>query len=280
MSVPGLDASEVWLRYSRKAPWALTSVNLTLPTGSLVALVGANGAGKSTLFRTWLGFERPERGSVRVMGIDPAVRPTDAMRSIAYVAQDPALYRSLSCTDHLAFARSQRRGFSSSIATEALLAAGVPLRAKAGDLSGGQRVQLSLAIARGCDARVLLLDEPLANLDPVARRGVLVALADYARERDATVLVSSHLIGDVEGMFDRLVLMAAGTVVLADTIDSVTARASVEATTADAPLGDLEVGRFLGRDGGLRRVVMGEEGDGTATLEDVVLAYMSRATRT
>ena len=278
----GLLADDVWLRYSSKRPWALAGASVSIPTGSLVALVGANGAGKTTLFRSWLGFERPDRGSVHVLGFDPGRDREAALSAMAYVAQEPALYAALSCRDHLRFAGLQRPGFGTEAALAALEAAAVPVDAKADTLSGGQRVQLSLAIARGCDARVLLLDEPLANLDPIARRTVMLAMSTYAHDRDATVLVSSHLVSDLEGTFDRLVLMAAGSVLLSDSVASIVARASVEPTDPGVPVTVEEIGRFVGRDGQLRRVRLAhgtnggtDDGSSSATLEDIILGMMA-----
>ncbi len=279
-STPGLAAHDVWLRYGPKREWALAGAELSIPTGCLAALVGPNGSGKTTLFRTWLDFQQPDRGSVEVLGLDPTEHQRDVLMRTAYVAQEPALYGALTCREHHRFAAIQRDGFDVAAAEGALGKVAVPLDVKASTLSGGQRVQLALSIARGCNARVLLLDEPLANLDPVARREVVRTLADYAHERDATVLVSSHLVNDLEGTFDHLVAMGNGRVLVSDPIETVLNRYVVAPTRLDAPIETGEMGRFVGRDGTLVRVLdrasaSGNQDTTQATIEDVVMAVLT-----
>jgi ABC-2 type transport system ATP-binding protein len=279
VATPGLEAHGVWLRYSRRRPWALAGADVVIPAGSLVALVGPNAAGKTTLIRSWLGFERPERGGVRVLGRDPAKDPEGVLLSTAYVAQDPALYSGLSCREHHRFAASLRSGFDVVAAEAAVAKAGVPLDVKAGTLSGGQRVQLALSIARGCNARILLLDEPLANLDPIARRAVIRTLAEYAADGNATVLVSSHLVSDLEGAFDYIVAMGNGKILLSGGVTEVTRRYVVEPVRPADVAGPQELGRFVARDGQLTRVLWSgtasHPGRRPATLEEVILSILA-----
>jgi ABC-2 type transport system ATP-binding protein len=182
------------------------------------------------------------------------------------------------------YAASQRRGFDAPSARRAIAEAGVPARSRASDLSGGQRVQLALAIAIGCGARVLLLDEPLASLDPLARRDIVRSLADYAHDREAAVVVSSHLVSDLEGAFDDLVLMTEGTVLVSGPIPELVAGWVVVPDDRAAPGPEQALGRFTGRDGSRWRVVGGagaplpaDDRSRPATLEDVILALLASA---
>lgn len=279
-----LTASGVWHRYSRRGSWALADADVAIPSGCLTALVGPNGAGKTTLMRCWLGFERPTRGEVSVLGHDPAKHRTQAVTALGHVAQDPAFYGSLTCRDHIAFACLQRPGYDPRPSERVLGAAGVRLDAPARTLSGGQRVQLGLALAAGTRARALILDEPLANLDPLARREAMVWLAGLARDEDACVLVSSHLVSDLEGTFERIVIMGNGRVLLSASVDDAIGRFFVRSVGPDGPPGPAEVGRYRGRDGDLRALVDSSADPGVpdraTTLEDVVLGLLASAKAT
>ncbi len=209
---PALEASGVSRRFGRTQ--ALCDVTLAIPAGSIAALVGPNGAGKSTLIRCWVGFERPDTGSVRVLGADPASDRAGAIERLGYVAQSTGLYRGLSVGDHVDMAGTLRRGFDGDEARLRLDQLGIPLGQRAGTLSGGQASQLALCIALGTHAPVLLLDEPLASLDPLARHEFLNLLVSVVRERGATALLSSHIVSDVAAACDRLVVLGAGRVTL------------------------------------------------------------------
>lgn len=204
-----LQATGLSKRYRRRI-WALRAVDLAIPAGSVTALVGPNAAGKSTLIKTWIGFERPTAGSVAVYGIDPWRDRTGALAQIGYVPQSPALYRGLSVADHLALAADLRSGFDQAAARRRLEQLDIPLGASAGDLSGGQQAQVHLCIALGTRAKVLVLDEPLASLDPLARREFLHVLGDAVRSDGVTALLSSHVITDIQQACDRLVVLGVG----------------------------------------------------------------------
>ena len=178
---PPLRAEGVGRRYRRRGPWALRGVTLEFARGSITALVGPNGAGKSTLIRSWMGFERPNEGRVLVEGIDPRRERVAAVARIGYVPQAAALYRDLTVRDHLRLARVARPTFDAPYAEERLEGVGVRLDGPVGQLSGGEQAQVSLAIALGTRSPILLLDEPLANLDPLARREFLAVLVDDVR---------------------------------------------------------------------------------------------------
>jgi len=213
-TTPALEAIGVSKRYRRTGSWALLDADLEVPEGTITALVGPNGAGKSTLIRTWVGFERPTRGRVRVGGIDPQEDRAGAVARIGYVSQSTALYRGLTVGEHLTLARTMRPGFDDEAAQARLEQLAIPLSQKAGSLSGGQAAQVALCIALSTGAPILLLDEPLAALDPLARHDFLNLLVSAVRERGATALLSSHIVSDVEAVCDHLVVLGMGRVTL------------------------------------------------------------------
>ena len=205
-----LEAHGIGKRYRRRRPWALRDLDLAVPTGSITALVGPNGAGKSTLIKGCIGFERPTAGRLLVDGVDPWRDRAEALRRVGYVPQAASLYRELSVADHLSLAARWRPGFDRGDAERRLDQLDIPLDARADELSGGQQAQVGLAIALGTRAPVLLLDEPLASLDPLARREFLHVLVDAVRASGATALLSSHVITDIEQACDRLVVLGGG----------------------------------------------------------------------
>src|SRR5664279_1118391 len=176
---------------------ALDGIDLDIPAGSICALVGPNGAGKSTLMKAWVGFERPSSGSVAVFGINPWRNKPAALDRIGYVSQKPALYRGLTVADHVALAGSLRPNFDPGLAERRLDELAIPLGQDAKTLSGGQQAQVMLALALGTHAQVFILDEPLASLDPLARREFLHVLVDAVRADGATAVLSSHVITDI-----------------------------------------------------------------------------------
>ena len=215
-----LETRRLAKRYGRGGVLALDAVDVSIPEGSITALVGPNGAGKTTLIRCWLGFERPTAGSALVGGVDAQVDRKAVVDMVGYVSQSTGLYRGLSVNDHLQLARSLRPGFDRQAAAARLDQFEIPLRQRAGTLSGGQAAQLALAIALGTPAPVLLLDEPLASLDPLARHELLNVIHDEVRARGATALLSSHIVSDVGEVCERIVVLARGRVLLDDRIDA------------------------------------------------------------
>src|SRR5919106_6042282 len=219
MDDPVLEARGLAKRY-RRGVWALAGIDLELPTGGITALVGPNAAGKSTLIKTWVGFEKPTRGSAAVMGIDPWRDRSRALAQVGYVPQSPALYDGLSVEDHLDLARQLRPGFDRDYARQRLAQLDIPADRGARSLSGGQQAQVALALALGTRAPILLLDEPLASLDPLARREFLHVVTDAVRSDGATALLSSHIVTDVEQACDRLIVLGVGRVLLHETVAS------------------------------------------------------------
>ncbi|MGH2966865.1 MAG: ABC transporter ATP-binding protein [Solirubrobacterales bacterium] len=209
-----LETIGVSKRYRRSGPWALLDVDLVVRQGTITALVGPNGAGKSTLIRSWIGFERPTRGRVLVGGIDPQTDRAGAVAKLGYLSQSTSLYRGLTVAEHLDLARTLRATFDKQEARQRLEELAIPLSQVAGSLSGGQAAQVALCIALGTRAPVLLLDEPLASLDPLARHDFLNVLLSAVRERGATALLSSHIVSDIAAVCDQLVVLGRGRVTL------------------------------------------------------------------
>lgn len=229
-----LEARGLTKRYGRRPP-ALTEIDLAIDQGGIVALVGPNGAGKSTLIKAWVGLEPPTRGSVAVLGVDTWRRRRHAVGLLAYVPQEPALYQQLTVAEHLDMAVAIRRGFDRSYAVRRLNDLGVPQGSRAGEISGGQRAQVGLALALGTRAPVLLLDEPLASLDPVARREFLHVLRDAVIADGSTCVLSSHLVTDIEESCDRLLVLAAGRKLLDETLTAAVASHGVSDTSQHLP---------------------------------------------
>jgi ABC-2 type transport system ATP-binding protein len=260
-------------RYGRRRPWALRDVSLAVPAGSITALVGPNGAGKSTLLRSCIGFERPDEGRVAVCGHDVRHDRRRAVESVGYVPQSSALYRGLSIADHLTMAVAARERFDAAFMRTLMDGAGLDLGRKVGDLSGGERAKVSLALALGCRPPVLLLDEPLASLDPLARRDFLAMLGASVRERATTVLLSSHIVTDVEQACDRLAVLSGGRLAL-DT-DIAGARRTYRTSPAEVMAGRDVVGVFAGPDGRSLALHAEPAAGQPASLEEIALGFLA-----
>jgi ABC-2 type transport system ATP-binding protein len=274
-----LEAQGIGKRYRRGRPWALRDVDLAIPAGSITALVGPNGAGKSTLIKGYVGFERPTEGRLTVSGIDPWKDRGGALRLVGYVPQAASLYRELTVDDHLAMAERWRPGFDRRDAELRLDQLDIPLDARAEELSGGQQAQVGLALALGTRAPVLLLDEPLASLDPLARREFLHVMVDAVHAAGTTALLSSHVITDIEQACDRLLVLGGGRKLLDVSMEE--ARAVHRVADGDGPIdaGRL-VGRFPDQEGKLVALVRDAGGPGRpATLEEVVLGHLAAGRR-
>ncbi len=268
---------------------ALDGIDLDIPAGSICALVGPNGAGKSTLMKAWVGFERPSSGSVAVFGINPWRNKPAALDRIGYVSQKPALYRGLTVADHVALAGSLRPSFDPGLAERRLDELAIPLGQDTKTLSGGQQAQVMLALALGTHAQVFILDEPLASLDPLARREFLHVLVDAVRADGATAVLSSHVITDIEQACDRIVVLGGGRKILDEPIGEAIASHRISAAEATpTTLGAQPVGTFPGPVGQrltLWQVPPERPEDPAlraATLEEVILGQLaaSRTPRT
>jgi ABC-2 type transport system ATP-binding protein len=268
-----LSAEHFGRRYRRRAPWAVRDVSLQIGRGSITALVGPNGAGKSTLIRSWMGFERPNEGRVFVEGIDVVRRRDRAVERVGYVPQASALYRDLSVADHFSMATSYRPVFDRESARQRVNHAGVAVYRRVGELSGGEQAQVALALALSTRAPVLLLDEPLASLDPLARREFLAVLVDEVRSGGRTAMLSSHIVTDVQQACDQLIILSHGRLLLHASV----AEARRDHRTVVGSAGDEGlVGRFLGPAGEVLALV--QSSDPTlpeASLEEIVLGYLA-----
>ena len=201
-----LEATGLGKRYGRST-WALRDCNLVVPRGRIAALVGPNGAGKTTLLHLAVGLLAPTAGTVRVL--DQPAGASELVSQVGFVAQDIPLYRDFTAAEHLTMGRKLNRRFDEALARGRLERVGVPLDRRAGALAGGQRAQVALTLALARRPELLLLDEPLASLDPLARREFLQALMGSVAEQGVTVLLSSHLLADLERVCDYLIVLSA-----------------------------------------------------------------------
>ena len=190
---------------------ALDNCTLTIPEGHVVALVGPNGAGKTTLLNLAVGLAVPTSGDVAVLGGRPAgSRP--ALNGIAFVAQDTPLYMNLSAADLIHETRNLNHRFDQGYAVQRLNELGIPLGQKAGEMSGGQQVQLALSLALARRPRLLVLDEPMASLDPLARIDFMATVMAAVAENGVSVILSSHVLTELERVCDYLVVLSRGRV--------------------------------------------------------------------
>src|SRR5579862_4856831 len=191
--------------------WALRECTLEIPAGHVAALVGPNGAGKTTLLNLAVGLTDPTAGTVAVLGGRRAGSPA-ALDGIAFVAQDAPLYKNLSVAEMLHLTRNLNRFFDQHQAKARLADLGIPLKRKAGKLSGGQQAQLALTLALARRPRLLVLDEPVAMLDPIARHDFMATVLTATAEDGVSVLLSSHVLAELERVADYLILMSRGRV--------------------------------------------------------------------
>ncbi|MDX6203444.1 MAG: type transport system ATP-binding protein [Frankiales bacterium] len=220
MTPAAVEAVEAGRRYGDF--WALRDCTLSLPGGSITAVVGPNGAGKTTLLNLLVGLLPASEGELRVVGEQPSSKP-EFLSRVGFVAQDCPLYREFSVADLLRFGRAMNPRWDDWLARQRLAAAEVPLDRRAGRLSGGQRAQVALALALAKRPQVLLLDEPLAALDPLARREFLKALLISTSEAGISVVLSSHLITELARVCDHLVVIRDGRIRLVGELDQVLA---------------------------------------------------------
>jgi ABC-2 type transport system ATP-binding protein len=202
--------------------WALRDCTLAVPAGHLAALVGPNGAGKTTLMNMAVGLTAPTAGAVTLLGGQAPGSPV-ALDGIAFVAQDAPLYKHLPVADMLHLTRNLNRGFDLPSARARLAELGIPLKKKAGKLSGGQQAQLALTLALARRPRLLILDEPLAALDPLARQDFLATVMTAMTDDGVSVVLSSHAIAELERVADYLIVLAGGQLRLAGETDDLLA---------------------------------------------------------
>jgi ABC-2 type transport system ATP-binding protein len=281
-----IETAGLGKRYRRL--WALADCTLSVPAGHVVGLVGPNGAGKTTLLSLATGMLVPTAGTIEVLGGRPAAGPARLAR-VGYLAQDAPVYAGLSVADHLKLGAHLNPGWDAGLARDRIERLDLDPGQKAGSLSGGQRAQLALTLAVAKRPELLLLDEPVASLDPLARREFLQDLMEATADQDLSVVLSSHLVGDLERVCDYLIVLVGSRVRVAGPVEDLLATHHLLSGPRRDP-GSLP--------GGMQ-VISASHTDVQTTLlvrasgpvldpawtisevglEDLVLAYMSQAAR-
>jgi ABC-2 type transport system ATP-binding protein len=229
-----LEARGLGKRYRRR--WALTDCSLDLPAGRVVGLVGPNGAGKSTLLNLAVGLLRPTTGDIRVLGSAPAAGP-EQLAKVGFVAQDTPTYAGLTVEEHLRFGAHLNPGWDDDLARRRIDRLRLDPGQRAGKLSGGQRAQLALTLGIAKRPELLILDEPVSSLDPLARREFLQDLMEAVAEQELSVVLSSHVVSDVERACDYLVVLVDSTIQVAGDIETLLAtHFRLTGPRRDAPL--------------------------------------------
>jgi ABC-2 type transport system ATP-binding protein len=214
-----LRADGLGKRYG--ATWALRECTLEIPTGSVTALVGPNGAGKTTLLQLAVGLGRPSAGSVRVLGLSPRDDARALLPRVGFVAQEHPLYGRLSVHETMTLGRKLNPTWDDALASARIEQLGLPPSQKVGRLSGGQQAQVALTLALAKRPELLLLDEPVASLDPLARREFLQSVMEVVAEHGVTVVLSSHIVADLERVCDHLVILSHARTQLVGPIDDI-----------------------------------------------------------
>lgn len=280
-----MQASAVGKQYGRR--WALRDCTLTIPAGKVVGLVGPNGAGKTTLLQLAAGLLKPTSGTIAVLGGEPGSAPAQ-LAKVGFVAQDAPAYGRLTVAGHLRMGEwLNPGGWDGDLAARRIADLGLHPRQRAGSLSGGQRAQLALTMVVAKRPAVILLDEPVASLDPLARREFLQTLMEVVAHQESSVVLSSHLIADIERVCDYLVVLVASRVALAGEVSDLLA-SHHRLTGPRRDPGSLPSGQevveashtdvqstFLVRSDG--PVLDPAWTVRPVTLDDLVLAYMRRA---
>lgn len=215
-----LQASGLGKRFGRR--WALRDCTLSVPVGRVVGLVGPNGAGKTTLLNLAVGLLEPSAGSIEVLDGQPAGNPAQLGR-VGFVAQETPVYAALTVADHLRLGDRMNPGWDAGMARRRIEQLGLDPRQRAGKLSGGQRAQLVLTLALAKRPELLILDEPVASLDPLARREFLQQLMEAVAEHELSVVLSSHLVADLERVCDYLIVLVASRVQVAGEVEALLA---------------------------------------------------------
>ena len=279
-----IQASGLGKAYRRT--WALRDCSLAIPEGHVVGLVGPNGAGKTTLLRLATGMLMPTRGTITVLGERPAAGPAQLAR-VGFVAQDTAVYARLTVADHLRLGAWLNPGWDDDLARQRIGQLALDPKQRAGSLSGGQRAQLALTLAMAKRPELLILDEPVASLDPLARREFLQGLMEAVAEQRLSVVLSSHLVADLERVCDYLVVLVASKVRVAGEVSDLLASHHRLSGPRRDP-GSLPAGQVViteshtDKQSSLLVRTDGPVLDPAWTvkpvsMEDLVLAYMSRA---
>lgn len=215
--IQALETERLGKRYGRK--WALRNCALRIPIGHVTGLVGPNGAGKTTLLHLAMGLLAPTSGTVKVFGYSPAKEARQVLSKVGFVAQEHPLYKTFRVEEMLTAGRKLNANWDQDLALRRLKQVGIPLRQRVGKLSGGQQAQVALIMTLAKRPEMLLLDEPVASLDPLARREFQQMLLDAVTEDGLSVIVSSHIVADLERFCDHLVILSASQVQITADVD-------------------------------------------------------------
>lgn len=215
MTENAIAATGLGKRYGRK--WGLRDCSLQVPAGRVVGLVGPNGAGKSTLLNLMVGLLAPTEGELALLG--ERVGPNTVLDRVAYLDQEHSLYRNFKVREMIKAGRMLNKRWDEQIALDRLAELNIPLDRRIDGLSGGQRAQVALAVALAKKPELLILDEPVASLDPLARRELMSVLMETKADWDCTVVLSSHVVSELERLCDYLIVLDHGQVKLAEDID-------------------------------------------------------------
>ncbi|MCL2418352.1 MAG: ABC transporter ATP-binding protein [Conexibacteraceae bacterium] len=219
IAAPALSCEGAGKRYGSN--WALRGCSLQIPAGSVTALVGPNGAGKTTLLQMAVGTIAPSEGTIETLGWSPRRDPMMVLPRIGFVAQDHPLYRGFTLAELLKFGRKLNNRWDDDLARQRLEHLGLRLQQRVGKLSGGQQAQVALTLALAKRPELLLLDEPAASLDPLARREFLSALMEAVAEQGVTVVLSSHILAELERVCDHLVILSRARVLLTGSTEEI-----------------------------------------------------------
>ena len=284
MSLPALRTRALGKRYG--SLWALRECTLEVPTGSVTALVGPNGAGKTTLLQLAVGLSEPSHGEVLVFGASPRKEPRQVLPRIGFVAQDHPLYRAFRLRELLKLGATLNPRWDDEFARDRLDRLDLPLGQRVGTLSGGQQAQVALTLALAKRPELLLLDEPVASLDPLARREFLQSLMEAVAEGGLTVVLSSHILADLERVCDHLVILSRSEVQLAGPIDEIVGAHRVLTGARSEPGAVARVHAVVSESHTERQTTLLVRANGhlydtrwqvdEVGLEEIVLAYLAR----
>lgn len=214
-----IETTDLAKRFGRK--WALRDCTLSIPPGKVAALVGPNGAGKSTFLRIAAGLSRPTSGTIKVLGEVPGGTDASLLKRVGYLDQERPLYRGFRVDEMFRFGEGTNPTWNMATAHAYIDQLGISLRDRVNNLSGGQQAQVTLTMCLAKQPELLILDEPAAELDPVAREDLLRLLMREVAERETTVVLSTHALGDVGSICDHLVIMSHSKIVLHDDLEFV-----------------------------------------------------------
>ncbi len=234
MTTPVIETKALAKRFGRT--WGLRECTLSIPTGKVAALVGPNGAGKSTLLRMAAGLSRPTSGMIKVLGGVPSAGDDSLLRRVGYLDQERPLYKGFRVDEMFRFGAGTNPTWDMTTAHAYVDQLGISLHDRVDKLSGGQQAQVALTMCLAKQPELLILDEPAAELDPVAREDLLRLLMREVAERGTSVVLSTHALGDVGSICDYLVIMSHSTIVLADDLEFVVeSHRFLSATSSNAP---------------------------------------------